>query len=477
MKIVVALQKLPLLLLLAACIPAQEDRDIPPELNCHYVQMRQAQTTRPHAIEITVAANAYRDYCWKLYGVMEAADQVDAAPLVVAPLLHNMVGPAFQEVLEASFNAGNAPDILSLSHTLVQPFAQAGYLYPLDECVRQYGEFDYIRAPVWRQVMWNDQIWGIPYELGVFLLYFNQQKLAELGWSASEIDDLPQKIEAGEFTLDDLLNVAQQAIQLGVVEPGFGFWPHLDEPWTLQLTYVAHGGRLFDEKTNKLVITQNALTAAYAFHQRMFQQGVTHLNLADPNHIFNDLVMWEDTVAHGRVLFWVGSNYNWPMLTLEYKDDLAPSVAPSEIFGYALFPPAHVDQPGQALWVQTGFYALSAPQVTNRAHQPLACALLAKTMTPTIAIRHSARSGLLSTLNAAEMAPYWQKYPFVKAQAQMWPHLITLPRQLPAYTDRYVPLLNKLLAQVQANQLSAEAASELAVIELRRQVHDGLIIE
>jgi inositol-phosphate transport system substrate-binding protein len=467
-----------LLLFLVACIPAQADRDIPAELNCQSVQMRQPQTTSSGVIEITVAANAYRDFCWKLYGIVLAADQVQEYPIRVVPTLHNMVGPAFQALLAKAFTAGNAPDIISSTDVLVQTFAQAGHLAPLNDCVARYPEFAKIHPPAWSKVTEKGQIWGIPFEIGTFLFYFNKQKLAALGWSPDEIAALPRNIAAGQFTLHDLLTVAQQAIQLGVVEPGFAFWPHLDDPWTLQLTYVAHGGRLFDEQANKLVITQTALTAAYAFHQMLFQRGLTYPNLADPNHTFNDLVMWEDAVVHDRVLFWVGGNDNWPMLAFEYQDDLGAKIEPSELVGYALFPTAHRGGRGQALWVQTGFYALTASSASKYPlRQAAACALLAQTMTPAIAVRHSARSGLMSTLSTEAMAPYWQNYPFLKAQAQMWPHLVALPHHLPAYSEQYVPILNQRLAQVQAGTLSAAAASELAILELHRQLRDGLIVE
>lgn len=466
-----------LLFLLTACIPAQGDRAIPAELDCQRLPTRPESNSAANVITITVAANAYRDFCWKLYGVVAAATAFSPDEVVVVPTLHNMVGPAFQERLVDAFAAGNAPDIIALSNTTVQPFAEAGYLTPLDDCVRQHRAFDAIYPAVWPQVTWEQHIWGIPFEIGTFLLYFNKQKLAELGWSAAEIADLPQKIAKGQFTLADLLNVAHQAIQLGVVDPGFGFWPHLDDPWTLQLSYVAYGGRLFDQATQKLVITQAALTNAYTFHQTAFQRNITHANLADPNHAFNDLVLWEDAVAHGRVLFWVGGNYNWPMLAFEYGDDLTPAIDPSAMFGYALFPAAQPGQPGQALWVQTGFYALTTAQVGKHAPQQAACTLLANTLTPAIAVRHSARSGFMSTLDPAELAPYWPHYPFLQAQAQMWPHLIPLPRHVPAYTELYVPILNNYLAQVQTGALSAASASELAILELRRQLQDGLLVE
>ena len=39
-----------------------------------------------------------------------------------------------------------------------------------------------------------------------------------------QIEALPERIRSGEFTLQDLLETAREAVDKGVVEEGFGFW-------------------------------------------------------------------------------------------------------------------------------------------------------------------------------------------------------------------------------------------------------------
>jgi len=389
---------------------------------------------------------------------------------------NNQVGSSYQQAMEQALEAGNAPDLMQFGSGKLPAFAARGYLTPLDECTQRYSAFADILEPAWHFVTWQEKIWAVPFRVGMVLFYFNKLKLQALGWTNKEIDELPGLIERGEFTLDDLVAVARQAIMAGVVKPGFGYWPYLDDPWTLSLNYLAYGGRIFDAQTNKWIINKTALTQAYAFHRQLFTTGITHPSFTKLDHSFFDKTMWEDAVVHGRVLFWVGISANWALLTTEYRDDLAPGVDPQVMLGYALYPSSTRGQPGQVFWESGTAYVIPSEKASGRRNQAAACALLAQTLTPEINALHVARNGYMSILQAQATHTAFQDNHFNRALFQMWPYAIMLPRQH-AEHDSYTAILNSYLDGVQTGELPVEVAAELAILQLRRQLGDALLVE
>ncbi|MFN8489166.1 MAG: extracellular solute-binding protein [Caldilineaceae bacterium] len=464
------------LLLFAACIPAEGSTHIPPELDCTTVLKQRQQPAQPGSVEVIVAARAYREFCWQLYGPVLAAQTMTTPAVRVIPSRYDMLGASYQQLMEQALINGDAPDLMQFDSNQLRPFAERGYLTPLGACIHRYSTFADILEPLWPFVMWRGQPWGVPYRIGMVLFYFNKLKLKELGWSQDQIEHLPQAIEQGEFTLDDLVSVAREGIATNVVQAGFGYWPYLDDPWTLQMTYIAFEGHIYDGATDKFIITKAALTKAYAFHRQMFTTGITHQSFAHLAHSFLDKTMWEDAVVHGRVLFWVGLGVNWPLLMSEYKDDLIPDVDPQAQLGYALYPSSRRSQPGHILWDSGAVYVIPSVRGSGRSNQEAACALLAHTLMPEINALHVARSGLMSVLKSQATHPAFQKNQFDLAQFRMWPHAVALPRQQPLH-DVYTTILNSYLDDVQTGQLPAEVAMELAVQALRRQLGDALIIE
>lgn len=463
-------------LFLAACVPAQGNADIDPTLDCATVLSQQPPPKQTNAIEIVVAAHSYREFCWQLYGPLLAANQVTDYAIHAVAQPYKIAGLPGQSIMGDLLRSGAAPDLMQFNEHEIATFAAAGLLAPLDECKEHYPEFADILEPLWQAATWQQQIWGIPYQVGMMYLYFNKAKLRQLGWSREAIAQLPTQIADGEFTLADLVQVAQTAIAAGVVAPGFGYWPNVDDPWTLQLTYAAYGGRFRGSDPNKLILTQQALTNAFAFHRDALHSGITHASFANLEHTFLDKTGWEDAVAHGRVLFWVASNYNWAMLTTEYRDDFAASTEPYLPPGYALYPPGQHGQPGVALASYTSLYVVPSAQATGRHHQAAACALLAKTLMPAINARTSARSGFMSVLRTQLTDAAFQAYPFSQDQMAIWRQSHPLPARHPGYST-YTAVLNELLTAVQSDALTPTEATEQAISRLRSVLGPNLIVE
>lgn len=101
----------------------------------------------------------------------------------------------------------------------------------------------------------------------------------------------------------DLIQTAQQAVQRGIIPRGYGYWhrPKIGSDF-LQF-YVAFGGRLYDSKAQKLVITKRALFDWFSFQRRCVLTGITQ-----ESFIGTEWRIWHDVVSHDKVLFWNGTH-------------------------------------------------------------------------------------------------------------------------------------------------------------------------
>src|SRR5688500_12316226 len=122
-------------------------------------------------------------------------------------------------------DSGQAPDIILSGHEDIAPWGKSGYIIPLDEMINaNQDNYKEIFPELWKSVTWDGKRWASPQDTEARPLFFNQKKLAELGWSQQEIDSLPDRIRSGEFTLDDMIATAKQAVEKGVVKKGYGYW-------------------------------------------------------------------------------------------------------------------------------------------------------------------------------------------------------------------------------------------------------------
>ena len=131
----------------------------------------------------------------------------------------------YMDKLTAAFAAGEAPDIIAMKN--LAALAEGGYVIPLDDHVQKYSMLLEDVVPVlWNSVKYKGKIWALPQDTEARPLYFRKDVLRQLGWSEEEINALPEKIRNGEVTLQDLIKVAKEAMEKGLVEWGFYHRPN-----------------------------------------------------------------------------------------------------------------------------------------------------------------------------------------------------------------------------------------------------------
>lgn len=476
-----------LLFLVTSCIPAQDNADVNPNLDCDTVLARSTQPANPNAQAVTVAAVAYRELCWWVAGPLLASRQMVDSPVKAIPVKYESTEAAFYETIDQEFRAGTVADLVQIPQDRLFEYAKAGYLQSLDECVQRHNNFAEIFPSLWQAVTDGGKVWGVPSELGAALLYFNKNKLRQLGWTKGEIDSLPRLIMSGQFTLSDLVETAKVAIRSNVVEDGFGFWPNMDQddPWQMRNTYYAFGGQSFDAEGKHLLVERLPLLQAYRFQREMINSSIARREMIAPSTtlFFNTWAM-EDAINHGRVLFWLGYNFNWASLTTEYRDDLEPSLSPQQMIGSAPYPSGIAGKPAITYWGMRSIYVIPSPAATGRQNQDAACQLLAQTITPKINLLSAARRGTLGVLRTQDSLPEFQQIPFQQQQFALWndPTSQLFPGHLYHTTasvayGAFVNALNSFLPQVQSGTLSPEDAVEQVVLRLRQGLGENVLIE
>jgi inositol-phosphate transport system substrate-binding protein len=240
-----------------------------------------------------------------------------------------------------SYGAGEDPDIWLTGHEYIGVQAEAGRIIALDELMKEFPGFKNVIDNLWDSTSYKGEIWGVPQDAEARPLYFNKALLGELGWTANEIAALPDKIEKGEFTLYDMLAVAKEAVDKGVVADGNGFWTRPKNGPDFTAFYYAFGGDTIDAAVGKLVFDE---AAGLKYYQFFYDAAQTYGSMGCLGLGWGDA--WHPGVSGSKVLFWIGGTWQWAEWAEAYLKDLGGEDYMWETFGFALIPAA--EQGGQA---------------------------------------------------------------------------------------------------------------------------------
>ena len=432
------------------------------------------------AIEITVWARANGAFCWRAFLPVEAAKLVTDHKIVVHPKAWAAGSDTNANSLFPAASKGEGPDIAYLGYETIKQAYDSGYIEPLDGCLDRYPEFDSIRksAILWSPLTLDGKRLGIPIEPEASAFFFSKEKLRELGWSDAKIDQLPLQIREGQFTLDDMAKVAQQAIDEGVVQSGLGYWPNIRRRPEFIFLYKAFGGVV--PLSEPIHLRRAVLERIYAFQHQLFAKGISQARIAgkEVGTSFVSRALYRDTVAHGQVLFWSADLSDWMAeYAANYVDELGGRDYVSKTIGYALFPSGVRGQPASSRWSSTGAYVVLSPRGTGRQNQDLACAVLAKVITPEIYLRFPESTSMLSILEPEDVSTS-NVNSFARETSYFWDYVWRgpNPRDNPTATQ-YLFVLDKYLAEVERGRLSPKAAVDLAVHEIQETLGDRVIIE
>jgi len=426
-------------------------------------------------IEVWAEANAVEH--WRADAPMKAAPLVNAmfeeegstARVTVDGLNDDAGWADYKKKFTLAADAGEAPHIVLSGHEDVPVWANAGYIESFDRCREMYPEFDDVIDSLWFAGEWNGQLWAVPQDTEARPMFFSKAKLRELGWSEDEITALPDKILNGEFTLEDMIATGKEAIEAGVIEPGYGYWHRSSKGGDFLQYYYAYGGETYDAAEDKLVVVKDALTKWYAFQRRVVDEGLT-----PENYIGTDSSIWHDTVSHGEALFFNGGVWHWANWAENYVKDLGGQDFLFENIGYALQPAGEPGMKAGTLSHPLVYMISSESAAGDEGFYDLACAVLAKTTTPELNTLHAVGSTHLGILKSQADYPDYASDRFLSDTLYMLDYNYYQPNHV--MYGPYFDITYDFMLRTENGELEAEAAADAAIQQLQVELGDAVIV-
>ncbi|OYT55670.1 MAG: ABC transporter substrate-binding protein [Desulfurococcales archaeon ex4484_217_2] len=372
----------------------------------------------------------------------------------------------YMEKLTAAFAAGEAPDIIAMKNLPV--LADGGYVIALDDYVEKYKDLlEDVYPVLWNAVKYKGKIWALPQDTEARPLYFRKDVLRQLGWSEEEIEALPEKIRNGEVTLLDLIEIAKEAMDKGLVQWGFYHRPNFGgTPFVI--LYYQYGGILQDPETGKLVLDKSAMLKMLELLYRMAQVD----KVLPPTMIGTSWRQIHVDFVNGRVLFWFGGTWHWAeWQSVAYHEELGelPEEYEWENIGFALVP---APEPGLKPMTLSSPYLY---YVTAQAEEPeIAFLLITLATSAPIDAIHAVDSGHLPVRSTTVEQPYYKQSKFHREVAYMLEYTSFEPLhpKWGAYKDAWITAITK----VEKGEVTPEEALSEMIETLKAELGDELII-
>ncbi len=369
--------------------------------------------------------------------------------------------------LEQAFAAGEAPDIFAMKD--LAKVAEAGYAIQLDQYIEKYWPLvaDVYKV-LWKSVTYKGHVWALPQDTEARPLYFRKDVLRKLGWSEEQINELPEKIRRGEITLPDLIKIAKEAMDKGLVEWGFYHRPNFGGTPFIIL-YYQYGGILQDPATGKLVLVKDAmlkmLKTLYEMAQKYKVLPTTMIG-TPWRKIHTDFV-------NGKVLFWFGGTWHWAeWQRVPYHSELGklPEEYEWKNIGFALVP---APEPGLRPMTLSSPYLY---YVSSQCKYPeIAFILIALATSGPLDAKHAIDSAHLPVRMITQFDPYYEKSKFHKAVTYMLEYTSFEPvhPKWGAYKEIWI----EAIAKVERGELTPEQALDEMIKALKAELGDEIVIK
>ena len=363
-----------------------------------------------------------------------------------------------------AFAAGRAPDIACGGHEIVGQFAPPGYLVPLDDYLAARPAFKGDFFPVlWNAMSWHGKVYAVPQDNEVRLAYIHKKPLRALGWSEADMDGLSDAVERGELTLDDLAALAEKAVAVRAVRPERGVYHRNRSGFDWLQFLLAHGARLEDPATGKLVLSRRATLATL----RLFDRLVARRALPPGMTSYTERTIYRDFVA-GEVVIWLTGG-SWHKL--EWEEALGTSDAEfHDRIAYAPIPAGTRGQPPVSVSHPFGCaVAATAPD------RELAFRVIARSIDSDLDVGHAMKSShLVVRKSSSESEPY-KADPFLRDMIDLLRFTHFAPNH--AKLTRLQRILFDGIRGVEVGVLSPDEALDFVVRVCQARLGDDVVIE
>jgi inositol-phosphate transport system substrate-binding protein len=370
----------------------------------------------------------------------------------------------FKQAVTLAAESGDAPEIVVTSHLDIAPWSQAGYIVPVED----YLDLDaWPLSDVYPNLMdiasFNGVQWGVPQDAESRPFFFWREHMRAIGYTDEEIDALPERVLAGDYTLQNVLDDATRAVEMGLVEEGMGFYPRVSNGPDYAQFYQSFGGELYDPESGKLVLDRAAMTEFYQFFVDAVEAGIT-----SRTHIGTDWNEWYADVATGNAAIWHGGTWHYARYTgAEGNDDFFGTIAFSLI-------PQGADGVGRPNTITHPLVYLITDQGDDEV-QNIAAQLVEIATEPRINTLHAIKSAHLAVAESQSIVPLYAQDPWADAATSvLLPHANSQPNH-PDYGVYSEAMWSGLESAWTGVQTPEEAVAELEA-ELTSVLGDDLIV-
>jgi len=390
----------------------------------------------------------------------EAAIRGDEMSITVEGRMEFAGWDDFKQAVTLAAESGNAPDIVVTGHEDIAPWSQSGLIVPIE---------DYIDLDAWPVTDIYDNLmqiaslggvqYGLPQDAESRPFFFWRDHLAAIGYTEAEIDALPERVQSGDYTLQDVLADAKAMQEDGVVEPGYGFYPRVSNGPDYWQFYQSFGGVI--EEDGRLVFDRAAMQGFYQFFADAVEMGVTR-----ENHIGTPWDQWYAEVASGKAGLWHGGTWHYARYTgQEGLENFFEAVQ------FTLIPAG--DAEGRANTITHPLVYLLTDQGSFEDNL-VAAQLVTIASEPRINTLHAIESAHLAIAEAQSDIPlYYNDRWASEATERLLPHANAMPNNVDF--GQYWDIMWSGLEATWTGQKTAEQAVEDAEAELRATLGDSVI--
>jgi len=424
-------------------------------------------TLAQETVDITIRckANVQGGEGWRCDNFAEVEAEVEAElgiDINLTLIQDNIDWGDYKQEFVLASEAGEAPDIILSGHEDIGAWAPAGLIMELDGMIAEHEEFEDVVSTLWDSQVWNGVTYGIPQDAEARPIFYSKLLLSDLGWTDEEIESLPDRVAAGEYTFADMIATAQQAIEEGVVEEGNGYWHRTGNGFDWLMPYFASDGEILGED-GKLVWDSEALLEVYEAVTNWVETGVTRPDMIG----LSGSEVWHPAVASAEeVLFAQGGSWNWADWAKNYVADRGGNDYLLENIGLILYPAMSAGVP------VTVTHPLSYMISSSSEHPDVAMALIAAITTPDANNRHAIDSFHLGILNSQVESEAYQNDPVLSSAHYM----LDYTRVAPNHPD-WAAWSNAYWLGIQASQTGVstpQEALEQATAQLHNEVGDNI---
>lgn len=171
-----------------------------------------------------------------------------------------------------AYSVGEVPDIAVAAHEWIGSFVEAGFAANLEPHITANPDlYADIIGQLWDSVKYKGERYGIPQDSEVRMFFLNNDILRKAGKDDAFISALPARVDAGDFTMDDLCDLAAEVKNSGAAEYGIVHRPNVGPDF--QMIMASFGVDIYDEAKAKLQIQKPALIDYYTWLQSCVQKG------------------------------------------------------------------------------------------------------------------------------------------------------------------------------------------------------------